>query len=87
MRHTIFLDDEVIRGSTVPREIRLEGKRVYVPTPMVGEPFFLISAAVTPIVQSNVIVEPVVDSSVPMAVTPIVGSLMAKINEEEAPIF
>jgi hypothetical protein len=54
---------------------------------MVGEPFFLISAAVTPIVQSNVIVEPVVDSSVPMAVTPIVGSLMAKINEEEAPIF
>jgi hypothetical protein len=34
-RHTIFLEDEVIRGSTVPREIRLEEKRVCVPTPMV----------------------------------------------------
>jgi hypothetical protein len=38
-RHVIFLEDEVIRGSTVPREIRLEEKRVYVPTPMVAEPF------------------------------------------------
>jgi hypothetical protein len=35
-RHAIFLEDEVIRGSTVPREIRLEEKRVYVPTPMVA---------------------------------------------------
>jgi hypothetical protein len=25
-RHTVFLEDEVIRGSTVPREIRLEEK-------------------------------------------------------------
>jgi hypothetical protein len=39
----------VIRGSTVPREIRLEEKRVYVPTPMVEEPFFSVPAAVTPI--------------------------------------
>jgi hypothetical protein len=34
-RHTIFLEDEVIRGSTVPREIQLEEKRVCVPTLMV----------------------------------------------------
>jgi hypothetical protein len=26
MRHTIFLEDEIIRGSMVPREIRLEEK-------------------------------------------------------------
>jgi hypothetical protein len=26
MRHAVFLEDEVIRGSTVPREIRLEEK-------------------------------------------------------------
>jgi hypothetical protein len=36
MRHVVFLEDEVIRGSTVPREIRLEEKRIYVPTPMVA---------------------------------------------------
>jgi hypothetical protein len=83
MRHIVFLEDEVIRRSTVPREIQLEEKRVYVPTPMVAEPFFLIPAAITPIVQGNVVVEPVIDSPVTMAAMSIVGSLIAEINEEE----
>jgi hypothetical protein len=87
IRHVVFLEDGVIRGSTVPREIRLEEKRVYLPTPMVGEPFFLIPAAVTPIVQGNVVVEPVVDSPVSIVVTYIVGSPMAETNEEEEPVF
>jgi hypothetical protein len=34
-RHAIFLEDEVISGSTVPQEIQLEEKRVCVPTLMV----------------------------------------------------
>jgi hypothetical protein len=50
IRHAVFLEDEVIRGSTVPREIRLEEKRVCVPIPMVTEPFFSVPAAVTPMV-------------------------------------
>jgi hypothetical protein len=58
-----------------------------VSTLMVAEPFFLIPATVTPIVQGNMVVELVVESLVPMATTPIVGSLMADINEEEEPIF
>jgi hypothetical protein len=58
-----------------------------VPTPMVAEPFFSVPAAVTPMVQGNVVAEPVVDSPVPMAVTPIVGSLMAKVDEELEPVF
>jgi hypothetical protein len=37
MRHTIFLEDEMMKGSTVPREISLEEKRVYVPTSMIHE--------------------------------------------------
>jgi hypothetical protein len=82
-RDTIFLEDEVIRGSTVPQEIQLEEKRVCVPTPMVIEPLFLVPATVTPIVHGNVVVE----SPVPMAATPIVGSPMAEINKEEEPIF
>ena len=40
-RHAVFLENEMIRGSMVPREIDLEEKRVYVPTPMIQEPFFL----------------------------------------------
>ena len=40
-RHAVFLEDSMIRGSTVPKEISLEEKRVYVPTPMIQEPFFL----------------------------------------------
>jgi hypothetical protein len=37
MRHIIFLEDEMMRGSTFPREISLEEKRVYVLTPMIHE--------------------------------------------------
>jgi hypothetical protein len=81
-RHAVFLEDEVIRGSTVPREIQLEEKWVCVPTPMVAEPFFSIPTAVTPMAQGNVVAEPVVDSSVPMAATPIVGSPMIEVDLE-----
>jgi hypothetical protein len=42
---------------------------VYVPTPMVGEPFFSVPVAVTPIIQGNVVAESVIDSPVPMTVT------------------
>jgi hypothetical protein len=58
-----------------------------VPAMMVREPFFLAPATVTPIAQGNVVVEPIVDSPVPMAAMPIVGSLMAEINEEEELVF
>jgi hypothetical protein len=49
MRHVIFLVDEVIMWSTIPREIRLEEKRVCVPTTMVTESFS-VPAIVIPIV-------------------------------------
>jgi hypothetical protein len=39
-RHTIFLEDEIMRGSMVARKIDLEEKRVYAPNPMIQEPFF-----------------------------------------------
>jgi hypothetical protein len=58
-----------------------------VTTPMVAEPFFSIPTAVTPMVQGNVVAEPVVDSPVPVVATPIVGSPMAKVDEEAEPIF
>jgi hypothetical protein len=86
-RHSIFLEDEVIKGSMVPWDIWFEEKRVCVPTPMVAEPFFSVPVAVTPIVHDNVAVEPIVESPVPMAATPIVGSPMADINEEEEPVL
>jgi hypothetical protein len=76
MRHIAFLEDEVIKGSTVPREIRLEEKWVCVPTPMVAEPFFSVPAAVTPIVHGDVVTEFIVDSPMTVVATPIVGFLM-----------
>jgi hypothetical protein len=86
-RHTVFLEDEVIRGSTVPREIRLEEKRICVPTPMVAEPFFSVPAAVAPMAQGNVVIEPVADSPIPMATTPIVGSPIIEVDEDLEPVF
>ena len=44
MRHVVFLDDEMMRGSIVAREIDLEEKRVYALTPMIHEPFFSLPA-------------------------------------------
>jgi hypothetical protein len=38
-------------------------------------------------VHGNVVVEPVVDSPVPITAMPIIGSPMAEINEEEGPVF
>jgi hypothetical protein len=38
---------------------------------------FSVPAAVTPMVQDNVVAESVVDSSIPVATTPIIGSPMA----------
>jgi hypothetical protein len=34
-----------------------------------------------------VVAKPIVDSPVPVAVTPVVGSPMAEVDEEEEPIF
>jgi hypothetical protein len=54
---------------------------------MVVELFFSIPDTVTPEVQHNVVVEPVIDSPGTMAATPIIDSPMAEIDEEEEPIF
>jgi hypothetical protein len=53
---------------------------------MIEESFFSVPAAVTLIVQDNVVVELVVDSPVPTTVTHIVGSSMTETNEEDEPI-
>jgi hypothetical protein len=53
---------------------------------MVTELFFSVPAVVTPMVHDNVVVEPVVDSPVPVAATPIIGSLMTEVDEEVEPI-
>ncbi|XP_066358011.1 uncharacterized protein [Miscanthus floridulus] len=58
----------------VAREINLEEKRVYAPTPMVQEPFFELPAAATPTTQDVVVPAPVVIP--PMATT----------NEDEEPM-
>jgi hypothetical protein len=58
-----------------------------VPTPMVAEQFFSVPAVITPMVQGNMVAEPIVDSPVPVAATPIVASSMAEVDEEVEPIF
>jgi hypothetical protein len=54
---------------------------------MVTEPFFSVPTVVTPMVQGNVITEPVVDSPVPTVAMPIIGSPMVEVDEEEEHIF
>jgi hypothetical protein len=86
-RHAVFLEDEVIRGSTVPREIQLEEKWICVLTPMIAEPLFSVPTTVAPMAQGNVVAEPVADSPIPMAATPIIGSPMTEVDEDLEPVF
>jgi hypothetical protein len=74
-RHAVFLEDEMMRGSMVAREIDLEEKRVYAPTPMIHEPFFSLPAIAAPIVQDTVVPAPVV-------IPPV-----ATMNDDEEPIL
>jgi hypothetical protein len=73
-RHAVFLEDEMIRGSMVAREIDLEEKRVYAPTPIIYEPFFSLPAVAAPTVQDTVVPAPVV-------IPPV-----ATMNDDEEPV-
>ena len=59
----------------VAREISFEEKRVYMPTPMVQEPFFMLHVVAVPTVQDIVVT------------APIVSSPMITMNEHEEPVF
>ena len=48
----------------VAREISFEEKRVYVPTPMVQEPFFTLPVVAVPTVQDTIVTTPDVSSPV-----------------------
>jgi hypothetical protein len=60
--HAVFLESEMVRGSMVPREIDLEEKWLYVPTPMIQEPVFLPRVVPTPAVVPTMVLEPVASS-------------------------
>jgi hypothetical protein len=47
-RDAIFLEDGMIKGSKVLREVDLQEKRTHVPIPIVKEPYFSIPAEVPP---------------------------------------
>jgi hypothetical protein len=64
-RHAEFLEDYLIRGSKVAQEISLEEKRVYAPTPMLQEQFFVLPIAVAPTMLDTVVLAPVVSSPLP----------------------
>jgi hypothetical protein len=64
MRHAVFLEDELMRGTMVARKIDLEEKRVHAPNPMIKEPFFslpIVPASAIPqvAVQAPVVTPPV----------------------------
>ena len=74
-RHAVFLEDEMMRGSMVAREIDLKEKRVYAPTPMIHEPFFALPVIAAPIVQDTVV-------SAPIVIPP-----MATMNDDKEPVL
>jgi hypothetical protein len=73
-RYAVFLEDEMMRGNMVAREIILEEKQVCVPTSMIQEPFFELPVLVTPTVRDIVVK------------THVVSSPMATTNDDEEPV-
>ena len=81
----------MIRGSIVARKIDLEEKRVYVPTPMIQEPYFSLPVVVAPIEQETAVPTPAVslpdiavqETAVP---PPVVGSPSLALNGNEDPV-
>jgi hypothetical protein len=59
-RHVVFLEDEMIRGSTVVQKVDLEEKRVYAPNPMIQEPYFSLPVVPAPTAPEVVVQAPVV---------------------------
>jgi hypothetical protein len=53
-RHAMLLEDEMVRGSRIPREIALEEKRVCAPMPMIQEPHFSVPVLTVPTVRMTV---------------------------------
>jgi len=70
IRHAVFLEDEVIRGSMTPREIDLEEKWEYVPMPITQDPIFPVHADVAPQVQRTVDTTPVETPATTSSIAP-----------------
>jgi hypothetical protein len=60
-RHAVFLEN----GDMEPREVDLEEKRVYVPTPLIQESHIPVPQVVAPSVETNVSTPPVEVSEIP----------------------
>jgi hypothetical protein len=74
-RHAVFLEVEMIRGSTVVQKIDLEEKRVCAPNPMIQEPYFSL-----PVVPAPTTPEVVVQA-------PIATLLVATMSEDLEPVL
>jgi hypothetical protein len=59
-RHAVFLDDKMMRGSTVARKTDLEEKRVHAPNPMIQGPFFSLPVVLAPTIPEVAVQAPVV---------------------------
>ncbi|TKC11876.1 hypothetical protein FA727_23745, partial [Robertmurraya kyonggiensis] len=86
-RHAAFLEEEMIRGSTVVRKINLEEKRVCAPTPMIQEPFFSLPTVAAPSVSVPELFPPVAiqnDNMEPVLQDPI-DNIAADQGEQHQP--
>ena len=88
-RHAVFLEEEMVRGSMVAREIDLEEKRVCVPTPMIEEPFFSLPVAAAPTIPDIVVPAPAAAPTIPDIVmpTPVVSSPAVETNIDREPVL
>jgi hypothetical protein len=87
MRHVVFLEDEMVRRSRIPREIALEEKRVCAPMPMIQEPHFSVPVMTVPTVRMTVEMTPVSTIQAIVGTIPIVDFGSSRMTAEDRDVY
>jgi hypothetical protein len=83
MRHALFLEDEMVRGSRIPQEIALEEKNVCAPMPMIQEPHFSMHVLTVPTVHMTVDMTTVSTVQVIVGMVPVVDFGSSRMTAED----
>jgi hypothetical protein len=83
----VFLEDEMVRGSRIPREIALDEKRVCAPMPLIQEPHFSVHVLTVPSVCMTVDTTPVSIVQATVGTVPIVDFGSTRMTVEGRDVY
>jgi hypothetical protein len=83
----MFLEDEMVRRSRIPREIALDEKRVCAPMPLIHEPHFSVHVPIVPTVCMTVDTTPVSIVQATVGMVPVVDFGSTRMTVEGRDVY